>query len=226
MTRELQPCDRFEWEKIVRRCQFRHLRRAAARDLKVVALVLATFGDGHGEDVRPGVPRLARVCLMGESTVRRYVDALLELGLLERVANGGGRGVNGRPTAARYRLTTPSDLLEWVDLLDPDDGTPLSHGERSSPVDNPATPLMQGERSSDQGGPATPLTSEATPLTSASNSAHPWVSAYQPLTNHLDHPQSSEPGTSPARCAHGRPIGIDGSSSCPTCLKLDDEVPA
>lgn len=229
MTRELQPAGRFEWERIVRRCQI-------PGPTKLVALVCSTFANPDGSNVRPGEPRLAAVCGMGASTVRRHLARLLELGLLERLANGGGRRGEGWARAARYRLTVPSDLLELVELLDPDDGTPLTQASGVDPVDNPYSAhsgerstadnsAHLGERSRDLDDPELRSPGRQLRSLSGGNSAHPGE-RLPPIDQPLDHPQSSEPGTSPARCAHGRPIGIDGSSSCPTCLELDDEVPA
>ncbi len=111
----LQPAKRYEWERIVRRC-------VLPRQVKLVAFLLAQYGDMKGEDIRPGVPRLAAVAGMGESTVRRHLDELRRLGLIECVAHGGGRN----QLAARYRLTVPEDLLERVQMLDPDERTPLA----------------------------------------------------------------------------------------------------
>jgi hypothetical protein len=112
----LQPAMRFEWERVVRRCRI-------GKTLKLVAYTLAQYGDDDGTNIRPGILRLAAVCgEMGASTLRRYVDQLLALGLIERVANGGGRN----RLAAVYRLTIPEDLLDRVELLDTDEVTPPS----------------------------------------------------------------------------------------------------
>lgn len=119
-VRELQPCTRFEWERIVRRCRI-------GRDVKHVAYVLAQYGDYNGNEIRPGVERLAAVCEMGERTVKRHLATLLGLGLVERLTKGGGR--NAR--AALYRLSIPTDLLERVEMLGPDEG---AGGPRTAPV--------------------------------------------------------------------------------------------
>ena len=177
----LQPAKRYEWERIVRRC-------ILGRQTKLVALVLATYASPDGSNVRPGVERLAAVCDMGESTVRRHVTALLAAGLIERVGNGGGP----RKLAAVYRLTVPEDLLETVPMLDPDERTPLATVSAVRPVDNHGTPLTQqsgvtpvdnsnsahsGERCSDENsahfGTELRSLSRGTPLTLAPNSAHP-----------------------------------------------------
>lgn len=107
--RELQPTGRYEWDRILRRCKLGH-------KVKLVAYTMAQYADADGSRVRPGVPRLAAECEMGQSTIRRYVDELLRLGFLRRVSNGGGPA----KLAALYQLTTPSDLLEWAVMLDPE----------------------------------------------------------------------------------------------------------
>jgi hypothetical protein len=115
MERELQPAGRFEWERVVRRCLL-------PKDTKLVAFTCATYADPDGSRVRPGVPRLAAVAGMGQSTLRRHLQALAEIGLLERVSHGGG---HGRERGARWRLTVPSDLLDRVQLLDLPESTPM-----------------------------------------------------------------------------------------------------
>jgi hypothetical protein len=140
---ELQPCGRFEWERIIRRIVMPQKR-------KLVACILAQYGDIKGGGIRPGEPRLASVTGMGMSTVRRYVAELRSDGLIEQLSHGGGRGVNAR--SAEYRLTVPVDALDRFTLLDPDERpadpapgaetgpTPLtvaSAVETPEPVDNP-----------------------------------------------------------------------------------------
>lgn len=145
---ELQPCTRFEWERIVRRCQIQ-------QQTKLVGFVLAQYGDVHGRGIRPGTDRLAAVCGMSERTVRRHLQVLRDLALILRVRNGGGRGERG-PDAAEWRLIVPSDLLERVEMLGPDEGTSVTRmtgAQHPHPVDNPGAPdnMMAGAS-----GPAEP----------------------------------------------------------------------
>lgn len=105
--------DRFEWERIVRRI-------VAPKHVKFLALVLATYADTDGTRVRPGLKRLAAVTGDDERNVRRILRVIREdLGLLEMVSRGGGRGRIEK--AAVYRLAIPADLLERATLLDPDE---------------------------------------------------------------------------------------------------------
>lgn len=129
---ELQPATRFEWERIVRRCLI-------PGPTKLVGYTLAQYGDKEGAGIRPGTPRLAAVCEMGTRTVERQVKALRTMGLVERVSNGGGPSRR----AAEYRLTVPSDLLDRVPLLDPDETTPATYMAGVRPVDNLHSPATQ-----------------------------------------------------------------------------------
>ena len=94
MTAALHPCKRFEWERIVRRCLI-------PRATKFVAFTLAQYGSANGDQIRPGVARLAAVCEMGESTVRKHLDALRKLGLVERGA--AARPSWRAPTSSPWR---------------------------------------------------------------------------------------------------------------------------
>ena len=139
---ELQPCTRFEWERIVRRIRM-------PQGTKLLACILAQYGDAQGRHIRPGTDRLAAVTDMGERTVRRHLQALRDLGLVARVRGGGGRGGQGQ-VAAEWRLTVPTDLLERVDMLGPDEGTAANTvaGDPcgkplADPVDNRGTPVTQ-----------------------------------------------------------------------------------
>jgi DNA-binding transcriptional ArsR family regulator len=113
---ELQPASRFEWERIVRRC-------ILPGPVKLLAYTLAQYGNPAGRDIRPGTPRLSAVCGMGGRTVERHLSTLRDLGLVERLANGGGP----HRMAALYRLTVPDDLLDRIPMLDPDEVTPARY---------------------------------------------------------------------------------------------------
>jgi hypothetical protein len=109
----LQPCGRFEWERIVRRCVIHPTT-------KLVGFVMAQYARSNGTSIRPGTKVVARVCIMTERNAERHLKKLRELGLIEKTTGGGGP--NRR--AASYRLTIPEDLLSRVEMLDPGEGTP------------------------------------------------------------------------------------------------------
>ena len=204
---ELQPAKRFEWERIVRRVRL-------GKSTKLVAMVLASYADTSGGSVRPGEPRLAGACEMGASTVRRHVATLVEMGLLERVSNGGGPG----KWAACYRLVVPDDLLWRVPMLGPDEVSPLTQVSGVQPEDLWTTPVDSqnsahlGERSSSPDpGPDSPNSahfrgelrslSGVTPLTQ--------VSAHHPLPP-KDQPTHDTSGSPPrdARPVEDRSIHV------------------
>lgn len=140
MTMELEPIGRYEWERLVRRARL-------PKPLKLLALVLATYADPDGSRVRPGNPVLAWVTCDSERNVRRLMRVLVsELGLLQQVARGGGRGGKGR--ASVYRLTIPADLLDRLELLSPDESLPVSEDIQmsgQSGVDNPVDNQVSGD---------------------------------------------------------------------------------
>lgn len=113
-TRE--PIGRFEWERILRRI------RVSVPSVKLVGFAMATYANADGTKIRPGQKRLAAVLGTSEMTVRRGQAELEATGMLELVFKGHsqGRGQAGG-YASEYRLTVPSDLLECVPLLDPDE---------------------------------------------------------------------------------------------------------
>jgi helix-turn-helix protein len=110
---DLAPCDRFDWERVI--------RRATILDFtdKGIALLLATFADYDGTRIFPGTQRLIAVSGRSKSVVLRSVRKLRDHGLIERVEE---RGKNGRKgDFDLYRLTIPVDCLGRLRLLDPDD---------------------------------------------------------------------------------------------------------
>lgn len=113
-TRE--PIGRFEWERILRRIQ------VSSPSVKLVGFTMATYASSDGGNVRPGQARLAAVMGASISTVRRGQAELECIGMLDMVTKGRsfGRGHIGS-FASEYRLTVPSDLLERVTMLDPDE---------------------------------------------------------------------------------------------------------
>lgn len=109
----VEPMDRFEWERILKRIRM-------PKPLKFLALVLATYADEDGSRVRPGQDLLAADTGATDRTVRRQLDDLRDrYGLIEQLTRGGGRG-RGRRTSV-YRLTIPVDLFDRCDVRSPDD---------------------------------------------------------------------------------------------------------
>ena len=221
----LHAANRYDWERIMRRC-------VIPANTKLVAFVLATYADRDGSRIRPGTARLAAVTGMGESTVRRHVGVLLGLGLLMRQANGGGP----HKLAARYQLAFPEDLMERVELLPPSEETPLTqvsgdtggnsaHSDERSSEDNSA---HSDERRS--GTDDTELRSFSrelrsfrgvTPLTqvSAHQKTKPQTNPPSPLVStsparRRETPKNHDPR--PARCPHRFRV-TDTDTTCPIC---------
>lgn len=172
---------RFEWERALR----------ADRTLKErphhVALVLATYADADGTNVRPKVKTVARDARMPESTTRAHLKTLRDLGWLRRVKRGSFGGT--ADAADVHELTVPVGAAVGRSPADPDDIVPPPTRERSS---EPAVPR---QRSTSAHQPAVPPTTTAdepalpTPDHRSPVSAPPLASerttAHQPApTNH------------------------------------------
>lgn len=98
------PQDRgfkFEWERTVAKC-----RLGAAT--KSVAAWLSHHANTFGRGAHPGVRLLAFETEQGESTVRRSLELLRDLGLIVRVVHGSRAGK--RHFADEYMLAIPDDL--------------------------------------------------------------------------------------------------------------------
>ncbi|MFB4280811.1 helix-turn-helix domain-containing protein [Nonomuraea sp. MTCD27] len=111
----LIPFDRYEWIRLVRRCDLSTTGLSASA-ADHVAVTLAGFGNADGTKVFPGVKLLAKCTKRGERTVKRALARLRELELLTLVVSGSRHGL-GR--ADEYRLTYPEDLAERVPMLAP-----------------------------------------------------------------------------------------------------------
>jgi hypothetical protein len=172
VTLELEPVGRYEWERLVRRARL-------PKPVKLLALVLATYADPDGSRVRPGLPVLSAVTGDSERHVSRLLTTLTdELGLLELVARGGGRGGKGR--ASVYRLTVPVDLLERIPLLMPNDQLPVSEDIQVSgeSCGQPVDSLVDNSVSSDI---------QTSSQSGSENDFHQTSGAtFERLTGHLD----------------------------------------
>lgn len=191
----LQPCSRFEWERIVRRC-------ILPLKLKAFAYTLAQYGNENGREIRPGNPRLMAVCGMSERSVERYFEQLRGLGLTRRVKRGGGPSKK----ADEYQLTVPEDLFARVEMLDPDERTPATHMAAvvdmqgaATPVDNHPTPATQTTAVADGQGAEIPTGNNATPAT---NMAAVADKQEAPVDNH------PTPATHVAAVADGQVIEL------------------
>lgn len=153
-TRE--PIGRFEWERILRRI------RVSVPSVKLVGFAMATYANADGTKIRPGQKRLAAVLGTSEMTVRRGQGELEAIGMLDMVFKGHsqGRGQAGG-YASEYRLTVPTDLLERVQMLDPEETnhrTPMN-----SDSDNDRTPTSGNSGEIPDTGEEIPDTHEETP---------------------------------------------------------------
>lgn len=97
-----------EWLQYIAR-----LKLPAGR--KAVAVMLASFADSDGSNVRPAMKKLAAMAGLSEGKARAHVQALEKLGWAVTKVPGGGRH---NPTV--YRLTRPADISTAVFVLDPD----------------------------------------------------------------------------------------------------------
>lgn len=112
MTDDQAKFSRYDWERWVRRC-------VLPSSTKLVALVMATYAARDGSRVFPGVARLAATTGLSERTVRTALGILRDVGLIERIAEGGRRGVQSFTDV--HRLAIPADLMERAQFLDPDE---------------------------------------------------------------------------------------------------------
>lgn len=184
---DVMGADPYTWRRIIRRARL-------GSSVTLVASILADFADPDGTRIRPGNKNLAAACEVGDKTVRRGLERLRELGLVERVFSGSKSGRKG--LADEYRLTIPGDLTDRVPMLTPDEtpGPPVTvtGGEPGdNPVENPGTPVTDTGDS----GPAdtgTPVTRDGTPVTDARN------------TGHHDRPPNQAPTTTTPTNKHDR----------------------
>lgn len=100
---------RFEWERAIRVLDLRPPTR------KLVALMVATYADKDGGNAHPGEDRLAAECGITARAVRGHLEALRQVGLLERTFRGSSSG--RRKLADCYALNMPADIIQRVALL-------------------------------------------------------------------------------------------------------------
>ncbi|MGH3745792.1 MAG: winged helix-turn-helix domain-containing protein [Micromonosporaceae bacterium] len=134
---QLEPAGRFEWERALEQVDL-------PRHLKATAYRLPMYGSSDGTNIHPGESRLATALGLTKRTVRRHLRELRALGVVERVAEGGGNQFG--KWADDYRLTLPDDLLERF-------GSRLPDGSHRTPVSGTEvrhrTPMTGSEGTND-----------------------------------------------------------------------------
>lgn len=98
-----------EWNALVRRARIGEKR-------KYVALMVSSYANSDGTGIHCGIATLAVDCEIGYSTARRYLAWMRQVGLIELVRKGNQR----KGLSDEYRLILGPDLLEHVDLPDPE----------------------------------------------------------------------------------------------------------
>jgi hypothetical protein len=153
-----EPLGRFEWERLMRRAIIK------PHSVKLLGLLMATYANSDGTRIRPGQRRLANVMGTSISTVERGQRVLESLGFVEMTYKGhsAGRGRSGG-YASEYRLTVPSDLLDRIPMLDPDENYPAQMTGNSD--SHPAPMTCESEE--------TPVTGEEIPVTHAETPVNP-----------------------------------------------------
>ncbi|QHK19383.1 hypothetical protein GU243_06095 [Pseudarthrobacter psychrotolerans] len=140
-----------------------------AAEHQILGLMMATYASADGSRVRPGQARLAAVMGTSISTVERGQRTMEQEGFLEMVAKGHSSG-RGRSSgyASEYRLTIPSDLLDRVAMLDPDEKHPSSTPGESGNDPAPMTGEYPPEPSRhSRGSKESPVKQDETPVTGA-----------------------------------------------------------
>lgn len=160
---------------------------------KLLALVLAGHADPDGSRVRPGNDRLAAITGDSEKNVRRILAVLRDdLGLVKVAKRGGGRWGKGKAT--EYQLTIPVDLLERMEVLDPDCSGPLLSGHPMSTQSGEPSPPDDAVRTD------------------------PWMSAQKPEApvDNSDEDEFHRTSDASSESMTGHPEPSDRTPGCPT----------
>jgi DNA-binding transcriptional ArsR family regulator len=197
----LHGTDPYTWRRIVRRVKL-------GPSVKLVALTLSDYANPDGTSIRPGNERLSAVTELSDKTIRRALEKLRGMGLIERVFEGSRYGRRG--LADEYRLTfdddpeyvaemLPVSELPGSPVLIPErtpvtstgdvDGTPvtMTDGPVENGVDNPP-PVAEGISGTPVTEVRTPVTEDGTPVTSSRNTGtgdRPPNQAPKELPTHL-----------------------------------------
>lgn len=113
----------------------------------LVLLALADFSDDNGENAYPSMATLAKKARLSDKQVRRVVQTLVELKLLEIVEEGGWK--HGRNRSNSYRIRLENIGTPKLGVLPPagegyshprENGTPTDGGTVLPPAgDNPSS---------------------------------------------------------------------------------------
>jgi len=132
--------DRYEWERVVRRC-------VLPTPVKTIAAYLAQYANKNGTRIYPGVARLAVVTGLSERSVRAALTTLRDLELITRTRKGSSLG--RQALTDEHKLTRPADLINRVHMLD------VSESPESAACDpscqHPRTPARPAAARTDTG---------------------------------------------------------------------------
>lgn len=106
---DLIDLDRYEWERVVRRC-------VLPAPVKAVAAYLSQYANKNGTRIYPGVARLSAVTGLSERSVRGALATLRDLELITRTRKGSSFG--RQAMTDEHKLTRPADLIARVHMLD------------------------------------------------------------------------------------------------------------
>lgn len=95
-----QPTDKWIWEKAFLE---RGIEEGLTPTAQHVGLVMSTYADGNGEDIRPTVETVVRVSGRSRATVHSALRQLRNKGWFLQTYRGSGAAKK----ASEYRLTIP-----------------------------------------------------------------------------------------------------------------------
>lgn len=98
-----------DWNELVRRARI-------GRERKLAALAFSSYANADGTGIHCGTARFALDCEVSYATARRYLAWMRQVGLVEKVRSGNKR----KGLSDEYRLILGTDLLEHVELPDPE----------------------------------------------------------------------------------------------------------
>lgn len=134
--------DRWTWERAVRSDP------RIIRTTLTVALLLATYANADGGNVRPGVRHLAEQSGLGESTVRKHVTLLTDNGFLRQERRGHRTGAGEFYTSVFHLTTATTAAVETLDA-GPVDNSPSTVTPVAVEDSSTATPGLSTATQSD-----------------------------------------------------------------------------